>query len=182
MVDIKCPTADRARSHCIGNPVPVTARVQYKLAPFKKRNKAAAFDTLRTAYEESFPNDIVMPFIELGKDMRTLIASFMREGDGSIPKEWLESINKRAALYAKYQVQIIADYKKETGITGDKPLSSRETEILHDLCAGLSLSDIAVKQCLSISTVKMNINHIETKLNTHGTANIIRDAIEKNLL
>ena len=149
---------------------------------YQMKNKKKALSTLRKAYKTASPNDIIMPFIELGKDMRTLTLTGMRDMDHKIPQEWLKTINLKSALYAKHQSIMISDYENENEINGTKALSYRETEILRDLCKGLSRPEIADKQGLSVSTVKMNVNHIFEKLKAHTMADVIRIASEQKLV
>ncbi|MCL2837843.1 MAG: LuxR C-terminal-related transcriptional regulator [Oscillospiraceae bacterium] len=149
---------------------------------YQMNDKKAAFDALWNAYETAAPNNIVMPFIELGKDMRTLTMAAINNTDCAIPKEWLENIKRKSALYAKYQSTIISKYEKENNMSGIKALSARETEILRDMCKGLSRQEIATNQEISISTVKMNMNHIYEKLNANSMADVIRIATEYKLV
>ena len=151
-------------------------------ARYQMRDRASAMAPLRDAYETSADFGILMPFIELGRDMRTLTAAALRESNCGIPRQWLETINKRAHLYAKYQAAMISDYEREAGVGSWMALSSRETEVLHDLYAGLSRTDIAVRQGLSVNTINMNVKSIYTKLHANNVADVIRVAIERKLL
>jgi len=63
---------------------------------FKIKDKAAAFSVLGEAYEIASPNSILMPFIWLGKDMRTLTAAALRDAICKVPKPWLEMIGRRS--------------------------------------------------------------------------------------
>jgi len=151
-------------------------------ARYQMRDKAEAFAALRKAYETASPNDIIMPFIELGKDMRTLVAAARREADCGIPKKWLEAIYNKAKHYAKYQTKMIDGYEIKSGTGSWTALSSRETEILHDLCAGLSRAEIAKKQGLALSTVHMNVRNVFIKLNADNVSDVIRIATERKLV
>lgn len=151
-------------------------------ARYQMKDRSGAFRALQEASEMASPNDIVMPFFELGKDMRTLTLAALRDKSQEFSKTWLQTINRKSNYYATYQAAIIAEYKKKNGINYSKPLSPREVEVLHDLCNGLSRSESADKQGISVSTVKMNINHISAKLNAKNTADIIRIAAEQKLL
>jgi len=149
---------------------------------YQMKDKKVAFKALRDAYKTASPNSIIMPFIELGKDMRTLTMAALSEPDCGIPQEWLETVKRKSALYAKYQSTVISDYERENDISGMKALSFRETEILHDLCKGLSRPEIAEKQEISLSTVKMNVNHIYEKLKANSIVDVIRIATEQKLV
>ncbi|MCL2342437.1 MAG: LuxR C-terminal-related transcriptional regulator [Firmicutes bacterium] len=151
-------------------------------ASYQMRDKARACAALEQAYELSSPIEIAMPFIELGKDMRTLTAAAIRDLNCGIPKAWLQTINKKASLYARYQAMVVADYEKDAGANDWVPLSARETEVLHDLYAGFSRTEIAAKRKLSLRTINMNIQNIYTKLHAKNVADIIRTAVERKLI
>ncbi|MCL2208837.1 MAG: LuxR C-terminal-related transcriptional regulator [Treponema sp.] len=147
---------------------------------YKMKDKKKAASALKEAYKTASPNELLMPFIELGKDMRTLSAFALREQTG-IPKSWLENVNRKSASYAKRQGHVIAKYKQENSITGID-ISPREAEILNDLSHGLSRSQIAANRNLSINTVKMVINNIYMKLGAENLADAIRIAAERKIL
>jgi LuxR family maltose regulon positive regulatory protein len=149
---------------------------------YKMKNREKAFAALQEAYNNSSPNDLVMPFIELGKDMRTLTMAAQKESVGSIPDAWLENINRKSASYAKQQGHIVSEYKRINGIIGTAPLSARETEVLIDLSHGLSRVEIAASRGLSVNTVKMVITNIYSKLGTENLASLIRIAVERKLI
>jgi LuxR family maltose regulon positive regulatory protein len=153
---------------------------------YQMKNKAAAWSALRDAYKESEPNDITMPFIELGKDMRTLAAAALREGaEGTmpnigIPRPWLESIKNKATTYAKSQSMFITGNKAYNG--GKTKLSAREQDVLRDLYHGFSQSEIAGKRSLSVNTIKMITKCIYDKLSVHKISDLVRVAAEQGLV
>ena len=149
---------------------------------YKLKNKALAFDSLRQAWESSLPNGIVSPFIEMGKDMRTLSAAALQEHKCPVNKSWLKNINLLSASYAKRQVHIIAEYKQANNMNAGTPLSSRESGILNDLSHGLSRIEIAASRGLSINTVKMVINNVYGKLGAQNLADLIRIASENKMI
>jgi LuxR family maltose regulon positive regulatory protein len=149
---------------------------------YKMKNKEKAFSALRDAYETALPNSIVMPFIEMGKDMRTLTSALLKEPNKIIPKSWLEDISHKSATYAKRRSHIIAKYTQATGITANIVMSPRETEILTDISHGLSRNEIAIARNLSINTVKMVINNIHYKFGAENLADLIRIAVERKLI
>jgi DNA-binding NarL/FixJ family response regulator len=159
---------------------------------YKMKDKQKAFAVLQDAYNTALPNELIMPFIELGKDMRTLTAAALKEAEGAngtrtsgeneIPGEWLENINRKAASYAKHQSHLAAEYKRLNGITDDSPISPREADILLDLSHGLSRAEIAASRGLSINTVKMVINNVYSKLGAENLAGLIRIAVERKLI
>jgi LuxR family maltose regulon positive regulatory protein len=149
---------------------------------YKMKDKQKAYDVLLEAYKDAEPNGIVMPFIELGKDMRTLTSSAIKEFNGEIPKEWLECINRKAASYAKRQAHVIVEFKHANNMSDNIILSPRESDILKDLSYGHSRAEIAVSRSLSINTVKMVINSIYSKVGAENLADLIRISVEKRLV
>jgi LuxR family maltose regulon positive regulatory protein len=146
------------------------------------KDKERAFNSLRNAYENAHPNEIVMPFIEMGKDMRTLASAFLKTADNSIPKPWLEDIGRKSASYAKRRAQIIAEYAQAHRLTDIISISPRESDILKDLSQGLSRAEIASGHGLSINTVKMVINSLYSKLGAENVADVIRIATQRKMI
>jgi LuxR family maltose regulon positive regulatory protein len=149
---------------------------------FKMNNKKDALAVLEEAYNEAEPNDIIMPFIGRGKDMRTLCSATLKEPECSIPVSWLEMIKSKASSYAKRQSHIIAEYKKANNIEDEIIITVRETDILTDLAHGLSRTEIAANHNLSVNTVKMVINSIYSKLGVENLADLIRIAVERKII
>ncbi|MCL1818312.1 MAG: helix-turn-helix transcriptional regulator, partial [Spirochaetaceae bacterium] len=133
-------------------------------------------------YKTAVPNGIVMPFIELGKDMRTLTNTALKEGGRGIPKSWLENVSRKSSTYAKHQTRFIMEYKRANHTADGVVLSPREAEILTDLSRGLSRAEIAAGRKLSVNTVKKVIAHIYMKMSTKSLANLIRIAVEKKMI
>jgi LuxR family maltose regulon positive regulatory protein len=146
------------------------------------KNKAASLSALKEAYDLAESNNLTMPFIELGKDMRTLASTAIGERDCGIPLQWLEMIKRKAATYAKRLAFVIAEYKKANNLEEDAQLSPREMDVLHDLSHGLSRPEIAANHGLSINTVKMVLNAIYTKLDADNVADVIRIALDRKLI
>jgi len=153
---------------------------------YQMKNKSAAWAALKEAYEVAVPNDIIMPFIELGKDMRTLATIALNEISNSsgpdidIPRSWLESIKKKTTSYAKSQSMFITEYNLFNG--SGNLLTAREQDILRDLYHGLSQMEIASKRNLSVNTIKMYTKILYNKLNVHKIADLIRIAAERGLV
>lgn len=70
---------------------------------------------------------------------------------------------------------------KQEGISKPK-LTKRETEILKCIAQGLSLKDIAEQLFISLKTVETHKLNIQSKLNLSNTAQLVRYAIENNLV
>ena len=149
---------------------------------YKMKDKKKAYSALEEAYKTSEQNGITMPFIELGKDMRTLTASALKEAKIGIPKTWLETVNRKSASYAKRLASVITGYKQANNIARGIVISPRENEILTDLSHGFSRSEIAANRSLSINTVKMVISNVYMKLGAENLADAIRIAAERKIV
>ena len=146
----------------------------------KAPDKACAI--LKEAYETASPNAIIMPFIEMGKDMRTLATFALKKPDCGIPKSWLETVSRKSSSYSKRQAHVVAHYKQVSGLTDGIGISQREREVLTDLSHGLSRTEIAASCSISINTVKMILKNIYTKLGAESLADAIRIATERRII
>jgi LuxR family maltose regulon positive regulatory protein len=149
---------------------------------YKMKNREQAIAALEEAYKDAYPNEIIMPFIELGKDMRTLTAFALKSKNKIIPESWLETVNLKSASYAKRQAHIATQFKQANSIASGFSISPRETDILSDLSHGLSRTEIAANRGISINTVKMVINNIYMKLGAENLADAIRIASEQKIV
>ncbi|MCL2602924.1 MAG: LuxR C-terminal-related transcriptional regulator [Defluviitaleaceae bacterium] len=153
---------------------------------YKMKIKNKAWDSFKEAYETAIPNDIQMPFIELGKDMRSLIIAALREHPGDtalsigIPRPWLESIKHKTISYSKSQSLFINAYQKNDSDV--KTLTPREKDVLTYLYNGFSQPEIANKLELSVNTIKMITKILYDKLNVHKISDLIRIAAEQKFL
>ena len=149
---------------------------------YRMNEKEKAYSVLSEAYDTASPNEILMPFIEMGRDMRTLTAAAHKETKTKIPVAWLENVNRKASSYAKRQAHVITEYKRVNNMADSIVISPREMEILTDLSHGLSRSEIAASRGLSINNVKMVINNVYDKLGVENLADLIRVALERKLI
>jgi LuxR family maltose regulon positive regulatory protein len=149
---------------------------------YKMKDKNKAFEVFLEAYETALPNNLVMPFIEMGKDMRTLTAAAMKETKNIPPKNWLENINRKPAPYAKRHGHVVTEYRSLNRLDDAIILSPRENDVLKDISYGLSRAEIAAGRNLSINTVKMVINNIYSKMGAENLADLIRIAVERKLI
>jgi len=151
-------------------------------ARYQMRDRAGAIGALQEAWRKVADSAILMPFVERGKDMRTLSAYAISDPSCTIPGSWLETVNKRSTRYARSQALAIARFERESGQKGPVALSAREAEVLQGLYDGLSRAEIAARQSLSLSTVNMNIQNIYSKLHARNVADVIHIAAERRLI
>ena len=151
------------------------------VARIQTGDSAGAVSDFAKAYELSFEGVFEMPFIELGKNLRPLVAA-VSQSDNGIPGQWLKTIERKASIYAKKTSTIMNAYKKEQRIPDAVQLSEREQEVLNDLYHGLSSDEIAANRYLSINTVKKILQSIYIKLDANNNVDAIRIAIEQKLI
>jgi len=149
----------------------------YKL---KRRDKAIA--ALTEAYRLAEPNRIIVPFSQYARDMRTLTSAALRDKKCSIPKPWLENINRKASAFAKKQGYVIAENNPAALNKDEIILTNRETKVLQELAQGLSRTEIAASQDISVNTVKMIINIIYEKLRASSLVDAIRIATDRKII
>jgi LuxR family maltose regulon positive regulatory protein len=143
----------------------------------------AAIKNLEASYELASPNGIDLPFIELGRDTRSLIEVILKGNcECSVPREWLEHIHRSSSAYAKKALVAAEMYgtpeKRETS-TG---LSRRELGVLTGLSQGLTREELAEDNNISINTVKSVIKSVYNKLGAVNRADAIRIATSQGLL
>ncbi|MDR1928024.1 MAG: LuxR C-terminal-related transcriptional regulator [Oscillospiraceae bacterium] len=141
-----------------------------------------AFQALREAYALAQGDGLEMPFIELGRDMRTLTAAALRCEQAALPQDWLDRIRRKSSAYAKRLAFLLADPHRASTAQGDAPqLTGREKDILTQLCQGFSRAEIAQSNNLSVNTVKAAVQIIYAKLGVQNNAEAIRAAVERKL-
>jgi LuxR family maltose regulon positive regulatory protein len=89
-------------------------------------------------------------------------------------RSYLQEIQDQASSPHPHIVQLLSAYRSN-GIGSDKPLTSREKEILTMMQAGLSNGEIAQNLVISLYTVKRHASNIYRKLDVAGR----RQAIDK---
>ena len=148
----------------------------YKLG---KRDEAIA--ALTEAYFLAEPNDFIILFTRYAKDMRTLTDAAIKDSNCVIPKPWLENVNRKASAFARRLIYMNRQ-NNEANSEEKVNLSNRETKVLYDLVQGLSRSEIAASQNISVNTVKMVINSIYDKLRVTNLHEALHTAIVRNLV
>jgi LuxR family maltose regulon positive regulatory protein len=152
------------------------ANCLYHLKEYKE-----AMQSFERAYALAVPNRLDMIFVAMGNDMRVL-SGYALKNKVNIPKEWLETIQKKASTFAKRCAHIRSNFDKDEEIKNDVNLSSKEIEVLSDLAQGLSRSEIATARNISINTVKTMLPLIFRKLEANSTIDAIRIAITNGII
>ncbi|MDR1157189.1 MAG: LuxR C-terminal-related transcriptional regulator [Oscillospiraceae bacterium] len=124
--------------------------------------------------------DLDMPFVELGRDMRTLTGAALEDTSCHLSRPWLENIHRKSSAYAKKLTLFVKAYVREDA----EPvrLSPREREVLSSLAQGLTRAEIAAALYLSDNTVKGIIKSIYNKLGAVNRADAVRIAADMRLI
>ncbi|MDR1059096.1 MAG: LuxR C-terminal-related transcriptional regulator [Treponema sp.] len=151
-------------------------------------DREESFRTLEAAYSLAAPNSFDLPFVELGKDMRTLTGAALQDGSLAIPRDWLEKIQRSASAYAKKLFALSEQYgpaakgRRHFDQSPGVRLSPREQKILTGLSQGLTRNELAEDNAISINTVKSVIRSLYNKMGAINQADAIRIAVSLGLL
>ncbi|MCL2497955.1 MAG: LuxR C-terminal-related transcriptional regulator [Symbiobacteriaceae bacterium] len=152
------------------------------VAKLKTSDTPGAILDLQRAYELSYCGHFEMPFIELGRELHTLIVAALKQGNCHIPEDWLKAVDRKATIYTKKAAVISNIIKNENNLTETAQLSLREHTVLQDLYHGLSRDEIAANQYLSRNTVDKILQSVFIKLDAKNSADALRIAVETRLI
>jgi LuxR family maltose regulon positive regulatory protein len=156
-------------------------RVLEAAALHKLEEHEKAFAALEDAWNIAASNNLEMPFIELGENMRSL-AALAAEKKISIPRPALENIRNKASVYAKKLSMVTEQYCSRQKSHSLPALSFRETEVLNGLAQGLTREEIAKDSGISVRAVKNVISNLYAKLGALNRADAIRIAGSAGLI
>ena len=139
-------------------------------------------DALRafwTAYDMCHHNKLNSLFIEGGERLLPLISRARGQRKYEFSQKWLDAIYEQIHAFAKKADAVRAEYRRQNLLkpAPDNPLSKRERAVLQALAKGLTREEIALKQYISVNTVKAAIRSIYTKLNANNRAQAVSIAI-----
>jgi LuxR family maltose regulon positive regulatory protein len=165
----------------------IEKKVLEAVCRYHLREKEATIAALEEAYRLALPNALYMPFMEMGKDMRSLAGAVLKDNTTAIPSPWLEKIRRNASAYAKKLFTVAEQYRgpgqgEKNPARTAAALSRREREILTGLSQGLTRQEIAGLSSLSVNTVKSVIRSVYNKLGAVNRADAVRIATSLGLL
>ncbi|MCL1975722.1 MAG: LuxR C-terminal-related transcriptional regulator [Firmicutes bacterium] len=139
---------------------------------------------LTKAYELSYPNNLIIQYIEYGNRMRTLIHSVRQSNNCDIPQDFLNRIYTKSSSYAKMLSQLVSAYDADHMIDNKNKttLSKRELEVLEYLYRGMTRKEMAASCYVSLSTINSIMRNIYNKLGAINSADAVRIAKEKSLI
>ena len=160
----------------------IVFKVLEALSLYQLKRKSEAIDALTEAYILAEPNKIVVPFTQYSKDMRTLTSAALKDCNCTISRTWLEDINRKSSAFARRLTHMMCACKAANNDEDKVSLTNRETKVLKDLSHGLSRTEIAASQNISVNTVKMVINTIYDKLCVTSLHDALRIAIAQKIV
>jgi LuxR family maltose regulon positive regulatory protein len=156
---------------------------------YQIQDKDGAYRALQTAWELAQPEELVMPFIEMGKDMRALLEAAVKDKFSGIPAKVLENLRRDSSVYAKKLFSVIEKFRRPnspahrvTISQAGAALSRRELEVLKGLAHGFTREEIARISSISVNTVKSAIRNVYNKLGALNRADAVRKATAKGIL
>ena len=133
----------------------------------KRNDRTGASKKLLEALKRAYPGELVRPFLDLGQQMRLLIAevSLNQEPEGDLGqriKQLFEDTTTASSVQESTEVP--DNVLSQTDREKIQPLTNREIEVLNMLAKGGSNSEIAKQLYISSETVKRHLSTIYRKL------------------
>jgi LuxR family maltose regulon positive regulatory protein len=158
-------------------------RIIEALCFYEMKDIPWALNALEDAYWLALPNGLDMIFIEQGKSTRSLVTAALKQ-KSSIPREWLEKIQRSSSAYAKKLYMTAEKFRGQDceDTTGTAILSRREMVVLVGISQGLTREEMAEDNSLSINTIKSVIRSVYNKLGAVNRADAVRIATAQGIL
>lgn len=143
-------------------------------------DKKKSVESMQEVYEWSIGCDLKMPLIELNRFVRPIIENCRRDEECTIPLDWLDEMDKKAASYYVYlyNVRKRHDEKERVETSILENLSGAEKRLLLSIAEGLTAKEIAEIQGRTVSTIKGMSRRLYAKIGAKNKADAIRIASE----
>jgi LuxR family maltose regulon positive regulatory protein len=149
-----------------------------------------AYFTLSRVLTLAEPEGYLRVFLDEGEPMRLLLAKFKslieNQAPGIAPDHQKVSIDYLNNILAAFSVPFVSPSRQfslnRLQLSLSEPLSERELEVLRLMAAGLSNRDIAMRDVVSINTVKTQVKSIYSKLGAHTRADALTTARQLGLI
>lgn len=163
----------------------INANILLSFAYQRQNNYDKARERLWDAYEMTYHNRILAPFIEGGTATCDLLQLVQKQpGPQPFDQEWLREVSQKALDFTKRTSRMAHEHKQAGAAaqTPLSPLSKRETDILRRLAQGQMREEIANEFHISMNTVKSHIRAIYNKLGAVNRADAVRIAIHMGII
>jgi LuxR family maltose regulon positive regulatory protein len=147
-----------------------------------------AYSTLSGGLTLAEPEGYLRVFLDEGEPMRLLLAKFKSliedQASATVPGDQKISIDYLDRILAAFSIPFVLPAHELNSQQPFllEPLSERELEILRLMAAGLSNREIAIREVVSINTVKTQVKSIYGKLGAHTRADALMAARQLGLL
>ena len=168
----------RNRHICI-----IRTKIAKSIAYHRLGNCTTALKQFSEACSLAIPDNIIMPFVEMGRFMRSLTELALKHNDHDISVDWLETLQRRSSTYAKRMTEMQKQLDKtSSNLMSSDLLTKRERNILQLLGSGLTREEIAEELHIAVSTVKSNLQMIYSKLGALNGPHAIKIALTNKIL
>ncbi|MDR1916304.1 MAG: LuxR C-terminal-related transcriptional regulator [Synergistaceae bacterium] len=162
----------------------LNALIMHAVTLLRLGETSGALSSLWQAYDMSWQNNIIVPFIEEAGNMRNLMEAARKSSEYDFDKDWVDDIYGKSSTYVKRLSLIINEYRRIKSPVAETPLklSKRETDVLRKLSQGLTREEIADTNYISVNTVKSTIKSLYNKLGAVNRADAVRIATNMGIL
>ena len=94
----------------------IETKIFKAMSLYKLKKRSEAICVFTEAYNLSASNKLITIFTEYAKDMRTLTLAAHKDKKCSIPKKWLEDINRISSVYAKRKIKMLSEYLQDEAV------------------------------------------------------------------
>lgn len=161
----------------------IYASIMQSIAYYNIQEYDEAVAALKQAYDMTYGNHLLNPFIEMGYRIKGILELVKKENHQGFDPDWLNTILQKSSTMGKRHALLIKEYHSlfaEERVQVN--LSKREKEILDLLSQGMKREEMAAYYSISISTVKKHITNIYNKLGAINRADAIYLAVKMGLL
>lgn len=161
--------------HGILNEPLMSVRVLLAAALYDQHKLNQARQTLAETIRLAAPERFISPFLNHGRQLIPLLALTLHTQNNSAEsQEFIYHILQ--LLGHTGSVENILPQETLKTLTTTASITPREQEVLRLMCAGLSSREIAVKLCISPSTVKTHLTNIYKKLDVNSRVQAVAEA------
>ena len=154
------------------------------IANYHLNKPDAVVKSLYQAYDMSYANGLVTPFIEADYHMTGMLDLIKGQQAFEFDPKWIETIESHTAEFCRRSSRVRTIYRRQNmdGNAKDNPLSRRERMVLQDLAQGLTREEVANKQYISVNTVKSTLRTIYNKLDANNRTDAVSIAMTNGFI